>query len=213
MALPGQILTVLSMIFVVALSSSLDIAAIDLEVSKPLVYNYELGMIGVSNFISGITGGYTGSYIFSQSIFSLRAGIRSRLAGYVTALIQAISVVMAISVLAFVPNFIFASLLIMICVDLMIEWLWEVREKLSRAEYSVALTTFIFINFVGVANGIVAGILYYLILLKLGFLGDNDEKNTDKDNAVSEKTPLIEESTPAYSPSTKHYDNDIGLSL
>ena len=54
------------MIVVVALSSSLDIAAIDLEVPKPLAYNYELKMIGLSNLVSGLTGGYTGSYIFSQ---------------------------------------------------------------------------------------------------------------------------------------------------
>merc|ERR1711865_1305265 len=45
-ALPGQLTTVLSMIIVVALSSSLDIAAIDLELPKPLEYNYELRMVG-----------------------------------------------------------------------------------------------------------------------------------------------------------------------
>jgi MFS superfamily sulfate permease-like transporter len=73
------------MIFVVALSSSLDVSAIEIELRRPLDYNHELQMIGWSNIISGSTGGYTGSYIFSQSIFSLRAGINSRLAGFVLA--------------------------------------------------------------------------------------------------------------------------------
>lgn len=71
-ALPSQALTLLSMIFVVALSSSLDVAAIELELKQPLNYNHELMTVGLSNIISGLTGGYTGSYIFSQSIFSLR---------------------------------------------------------------------------------------------------------------------------------------------
>jgi len=166
-AFPGQIATGFSMIFVVALSSSLDIAAIDLEVPNPLAYNHELKMIGVSNLISGLTGGYTGSYIFSQSIFSLRAGIRSRLAGYVTALIQTVAVFIPISILAYVPNFVFASLLIMICIDLMTEWLWDVRNKLSNIEYTATIMTFCFIQLLGVEYGIAAGVLFYLVLTTL----------------------------------------------
>ena len=68
-ALPQLLLTELGMIFVVALSSSLDVAAIELERKTPLNYNGELQMVGLSNMISGLTGGYTGSYIFSQTIF------------------------------------------------------------------------------------------------------------------------------------------------
>mmetsp|Transcript_9413 Transcript_9413/g.14203 ORF Transcript_9413/g.14203 Transcript_9413/m.14203 type:complete len:669 (-) Transcript_9413:77-2083(-) len=187
-ALPGQTLTVCSMIFVVALSSSLDIAAIDLEVPKPLAYDYELKMIGVSNLISGLTGGYTGSYIFSQSIFSLRAGIRSRLAGYVAAFLQLVTVIMPISILSFVPNFIFASLLIMICVDLMIEWLWDVREKLTTSEYVVALMTFTLIQGLGVQYGILAGLAFHVIIGKLGF---GDISKPAHETISSETSPMI----------------------
>ena len=209
-ALPRQAFTVCSMIFVVALSSSLDIAAIDLEVSKPLAYNYELKMIGWSNLISGLTGGYTGSYIFSQSIFSLRAGIRSRLAGYVTAIIQAITIVMPISILAFVPNFIFASLLIMICVDLMIEWLWDVRKKLTTSEYSVALMTFTLIQALGVEYGIFAGLAYHLILGKLGFHTMSTSKPVHEVN-INETSPMTEGYGKGDYNSVE--DFEVGLSL
>jgi SulP family sulfate permease len=46
--------------------------AIELELNHSLDYNHELKMVGLSNIVSVLTGGYTGSYIFSQSIFSLR---------------------------------------------------------------------------------------------------------------------------------------------
>ena len=119
--LPSQTLTIIAMISVVALSSSLDIAAIEIEMKRPLDYNHELTTVGFSNIVSGITGGYTGSYIFSQTIFSLRMGIRSHLMGYVIAAVSLVTVVLPFNVLAFIPNFFFGSLLMMICLDLMFD--------------------------------------------------------------------------------------------
>lgn len=168
MALPSQTLTLLSMVFVVALSSSLDVAAIELELKQPLNYNHELKTVGLSNIISGLTGGYTGSYIFSQSIFSLRAGIRSRFAGYVLAFCELVVILLPFPVLSYVPSFFFGSLLIMICIDLMHEWLWDVRTKISRAEYFLCLATFILIQIIGVEYGILAGVGLYLVCRKLG---------------------------------------------
>lgn len=184
---------VIGMIFVVTLSSSLDVIAIEIELhqqyqslskqrimptsnqpedyhpSTPasvpsLNYNTELRMIGVSNIVSGCFGGYTGSYIFSQSIFSLRAGIRSRLAGFILALCELIVFVLPIPILSYVPNFLFASLLIMICIDLIIEWLWDVRHRLTRVEYILCLSTFVLIQTFNVEYGIMAGILLYIFL-------------------------------------------------
>jgi MFS superfamily sulfate permease-like transporter len=166
-ALPSQTLTLISMIFVVALSSSLDVAAIELELQRPLNYNSELTMVGLSNVVSGLTGGYTGSYIFSQSIFCLRAGIRSRLAGFILAFVEMIVILLPFPILAYVPNFFFGSLLIMICVDLLHEWLWEVRYKLTTIEYSVCLATFVLIQLLGVEYGIFTGVGLYLVAAKL----------------------------------------------
>ena len=47
--------------------------------------------VGLSNLVSGATGGYTGSYIFSQTIFTLRAGItKSRACGYTVVFLELI---------------------------------------------------------------------------------------------------------------------------
>ena len=113
-ALPQCTFTLISMIFVVALSSSLDVAAIELEMGQPLNYDHEIITVGWSNVISGLTGGYTGSYIFSQSIFNLRAGIRSRACGYFIAFIALIVVVLPFPVTSYLPNFFFGSLLFVI---------------------------------------------------------------------------------------------------
>lgn len=193
--IPKILLTEISMIFVVALSSSLDVAAIELELRDQqlqnqkrqyqehqqrdttvipsgalpngnklimLDYNRELQMVGFSNLISGCTGGYTGSYIFSQSIFSLRAGIRSRLAGYILALCQLTIIIIPIPILSYVPNCLFGSLLIMICVDLLYEWLIDVRTKVSTSDFVLCWITFIVITVLGnVEYGIILGCIFY----------------------------------------------------
>jgi len=180
--LPSQIFTIAAMISVVALSSSLDIAAIEIEMKRPLDYNHELTTVGFSNVVSGLTGGYTGSYIFSQTIFSLRMGIRSRAMGYVIAVIELVTIVLPFNVLAYIPNFFFGSLLMMICLDLMFEWLIDVREKVTPAEYVVMLLTFCLLQVLGVEFGILAGICSYVVADRLGF--DVGKKDTTEDDDV-----------------------------
>ena len=76
--LPSLFPTWLGMYVVVAFSSSLDVAAIQMDMGKQLDFNHELITVGISNTLSGLLGGFTGSYIFSQTIFTFRTGTRSR---------------------------------------------------------------------------------------------------------------------------------------
>ncbi|GMH68165.1 hypothetical protein TrST_g5415 [Triparma strigata] len=174
-ALPAQVVTVVSMTVVVALSSCLDVAAIELELGKKLDYDHELKTVGLSNFVSGLTGGYSGSYIFSQTIFTLRSGVRDRYAGFTVALVEGIIVVLPFPIIAFIPRLFFGSLLIMICTDLMNEWLFEVRHKVTKAQYSVALLTFALIMFTGVEWGIFGGIALFQLVTRLGGCDEGDD--------------------------------------
>lgn len=168
--LPSQIGTLLAMISVVALSSSLDVAAIEIELKRPLDYNHELSTVGLSNVLSGLTGGYSGSYIFSQTIFSLRMGIRSRLMGYVIAFLSIVAVVIPFNILSYIPNMFFGSLLMLICLDLMFEWLIDVRSKMTSSEYAVVLVTFGLLQVLGVEFGILAGVAFHFTLKKIGYI-------------------------------------------
>lgn len=54
---------------------------------------------GFSNLATGLAGaGFTGSYIFSQTVFSMRAGVLSRLNGSVVAVLELILFLMPKSV-------------------------------------------------------------------------------------------------------------------
>lgn len=73
----------------------------------------------------------------------------------------------------------------MICIDLMYEWLWAVRAKVTGAEYGICLATFVLIQFLGVEYGIIAGVVLYVTCRKLGLeVGD---QNVVGDALTSEK--------------------------
>jgi len=208
-ALPSQGLTLLGMVFMVALGSSLDIAAIDMELGAlcsddgdhdesnkdeetttsttastdssistcrsnaphpGLDYNKELITVGWSNAISGLCGGYTGSYIFSVSTWTLRylgRDASARVAGLVLAFCEALFVMLPVDILVFVPTFFLASLLVLFCVQLMKEWLWDTRTKQGKDEYVVGWITFFVIQGIGIEYGIVVGVVVYLVWNKL----------------------------------------------
>ncbi len=151
--LPQQILRLISMFLVVAFSSSLDVAAIEMEMGLPLDYNRELNTVGLANIFSGLTGGYTGSYIFSQTIFTMRRGVYSRINGYTVVLCEALLILTPISVISYLPKMFFGSLLVMIASDLLMEWLVAARHKMAMMEYVVCLLTFVAIQGMGIEIG------------------------------------------------------------
>ena len=55
--LPTALPTWCGMYVVVAFSSSLDVAAIQMDMGRQLDFNHELVTVGISNLLSGLTGG------------------------------------------------------------------------------------------------------------------------------------------------------------
>jgi SulP family sulfate permease len=168
------------MFLVVAFSSSLDVAAIEMELGTPLDYNRkfsasvtfnygstlssfppfflfhspgELNTVGISNLVSGLFGGYTGSYIFSQTIFSMRRGVSSTVNGYIIAVGEILVVLLPVSLTSYIPKMFFGSLLVLIAADLMFEWLIAARDKMMLSEYLVCLFTFIAIQSTNIEVG------------------------------------------------------------
>ena len=70
----------------------------------------------------------------------------------------------------------------------MVEWLWDVRKKITKAEYFVALSTFALIQILGVEKGIFAGCFIFILLLKLGFNVGEIQVSKQRTNEPSVKT-------------------------
>lgn len=157
--LTRQIPTWIAMYFVVAFSSSLDVAAVETALGKPLDHNHELQTVGISNLLSGLGGGFTGSYLFSQTIFTMRGRLDSRAVGLIVFFLEVAIVLSPFSIIAYVPKVFFGALQMLVCLDLMLEWLWHARNKLLKREYVIVWLTFLSMVFVNLELGIVVGII------------------------------------------------------
>lgn len=109
--------------------------------------------------MSGLTLGFTGSYIFSQTIFTYRTGIHDRFIGAMIMCVYMYIVASPVNILEVAPLFFLGSTLIFIGYDLMFEWLWEVRHQVFLSEYFIVWFTFASIHVVGIDFGILIGVL------------------------------------------------------
>lgn len=155
--------TWVGMVFVVSFASCLDVAAVSIDMGEALDTNHELATVGICNLMSGLTMGYTGSYIFSQTIFTYRTGVHSRWIGGLIMVVFFYIVVSEVNVLQIAPLFFLGSTLIFIGYDLLFEWLWEIRHQVFITEYLIVVLTFLAIQVVGIDAGIVVGVLFAVV--------------------------------------------------
>ena len=135
------------------------------ETVRKLDYDYELMIIGISNIVSGLSGGYSGSYIFSQTIFLMRNGVQSRMCGILIILIQLLFVLFPLDkCFKYIPKFVFGGILLLIAIDLIIEWLFSRAWKTPKLEFSFSWIVFIIFIFMGVEIGILASFLISLLI-------------------------------------------------
>ena len=163
------------MVCVVAFSSSLDVAAVEMELGSPLNYDSELQTVGLGNLASGLLGGFSGSYIFSQTILNVRSKVANRWSGAVVCLMELLLVLFPAPPTAFIPTGAFGGLLLLVGASLIIEWLIEARHRFSAPEYLVLLFTFASIHIIGLEAGFAAGLAFSALAFACQYARVHDE--------------------------------------
>ena len=130
-------------------------------------YNRELTTVGWSNMLTGLFGaGFTGSYIFSQTLFTLRNGCTSRMHGVVLIIAELLLFLVPMSFNEYLPNFYYGALMIVFGVEIVTDWLFFSFSKFMRAEFLLTWINFsaimlctAYLPVSGLEVGIVVGVL------------------------------------------------------
>lgn len=135
--------------------------------------------VGTANVVAGVVGaGMTGSYIFSQTIFSMRAGVNNRLHGAIIAVMELALFFLPISVISYMPTLYYGSLLVMFGVDISNDWLVHSYQKVTRMEYCLLILTFFAILQFGLELGILGGLILSLIAFTFSYAQGHVESFT-----------------------------------
>lgn len=170
--LTKQGVSILGLIIVVAFGSSLDVAAVqEARPAQKLDYDNELITVGLGNLLSGVTGGATGSYIFSQTIFSAKKNVRSRLNGIVVCVGELVLFLAPIDIVRFLPTAYVGALMVLFGIDIMSDWLFFSRTSMAGVEYAVVWISFAIVMYLTTmdAFGVIEGILVSSIIAAFAF--------------------------------------------
>jgi SulP family sulfate permease len=162
----GSVLTVM-LIGVVSLL--LNTTALELTIRRDMDLNRELRAAGLANLLAGMGGGFPGFHTLSYSTLGYRMRAESRLVGMVPAVLAGLVLLFGASALALFPKPVLGGVLLFLGLAFLVEWLYDARPKLSRAEYAIVVAILIAIGSVGVLAGIALGIVLAVVLFVVSY--------------------------------------------
>ena len=122
-----------------------------------------------------LLGGFSGSYIFSQTILNVRSKVANRWSGAVVCLMEVLLVLFPAPPTAFIPTGAFGGLRLLVGASLLGEWLIEARHRFSAPEYLVLLFTFASIHIIGLEAGFAAGLAFSALAFACQYARVHDE--------------------------------------
>ncbi|KAI1501723.1 cyclic nucleotide-binding domain-containing protein [Biscogniauxia marginata] len=121
--------------------------------------NHELKLHGYSNFLSGLVGSIQNYLVFANTLFFVRSGGNSRVAGVLLAIFTFVVMTIGPATIGFIPVMMVGTLIFVLGFELLLDALVAPRRKLKLAEYLtivvIVLTMGIYDFVVGIFVGII----------------------------------------------------------
>ena len=174
----------------------LDVSGIELIAKKDLNPDHELEVMGYTNVVNGMLGGFLGVHDASDTALADRLGGKDRLMIIVNAILVAAAILAGTEFMELVPTFLLGELLIYVGLEFLIDWLWKAREELPLSDYVVVILILIVIIFSDILQGVTFGFFVAIILfvvnysqlsvIKIETKGSDHASNVDRDLETGE---------------------------
>ncbi|KAK3900938.1 sulfate transporter family-domain-containing protein [Staphylotrichum tortipilum] len=121
--------------------------------------DHELKLHGYSNFLSGMAGSIQNYLVYSNSLFFMRSGGNTRLAGVLLAAFTFLVMLVGPSMIGFIPVMMVGVLIFDLGFELLLEAVWQPRKKLKPLEYFTVMVIVMVMGTYDFVVGIGVGIL------------------------------------------------------
>ncbi|CAK7263145.1 hypothetical protein SEPCBS119000_000333 [Sporothrix epigloea] len=127
--------------------------------------NHELKLHGLSNFLSGCTGSIQNYLVYANTLFFMRSGGDSRLAGFELAVLTFFVMLIGPKTIGFIPVMMVGCLIFDLGFELLVEAVWLPRKKLKLLEYVTVIVIVLIMGIYDFVVGIGVGILLAFVSL------------------------------------------------
>lgn len=186
----------LSMIGLLLNTSGLEVAT-----RREIDADREMRTAGLANIAVGLLGGPPGFSSLSMTMLANRMGARTRLVGLATAAVLVVMLPFASQLAGIMPIFIAAGLMMTLGFELLRDWLWKARRKLSVSEWLTVLAIplgmvcfgFLCGMGLGLALSVVTFVYNYASLSVIRAETSNRERRSSVDRPIAENELLDRE--------------------
>lgn len=146
------------------ISMLLNISSFETLSKQSIAVRRELCTTGFANALVALVGGFSGYFYLSFTQMNYKLDTKSRAVGIIASFVCLALLLIGTAPLTYLPKFLFSGFLLYIGIDFMLEWLVDIKRKISWTDYGIVLIITAVVIMQGVLSGIVAGLLLSLVI-------------------------------------------------
>ena len=156
----------------------LNATGLELVAKRDIDLNRELRTTGLANLVAGLGGGPAGYHLLGATALGYRIGAQSRLLTLTAALVCGSILFAGGGFISYLPVALLSSLLLVLGLSFLIDWLYDAWFKLPRSEYFIVWIGLVVIATAGFLQGVVAGVVVATILFVFKYSSINTVRDT-----------------------------------
>ena len=165
----AQSASFLVLFFITIIDLLLVASGLELALETNVDVNRELRITGSANVVTGVFGGFVACLSTSRTLLNHKAGATSRLSGIVIAAVGLLMLLYGGPLVAYIPKSILGGLLLYLGLSLLVRWLYESWQKLSRPDYALIWIIVLVMGLAGLLPGIAVGIVIASIIFTITY--------------------------------------------
>ena len=200
-AVAGQMPNILTLILIALICVIMNVAGLELAVNQELDWNQEFNASGLASVVAGLGGGTVATLVVPASLRSKLFRASTRLTGVFAAAVIGFAVFLGDGMLDFIPTALIGGILVFAGCGMLDEGLVRSFRRLPGLEFGIILVIFVVINFVGLIEGVGAGLSATLVFfaVRLSRVDPIEsrftlrERHSNKARPVPDRAILLEE--------------------
>ena len=151
------------------LGTLLNSTGTEMALERDLDIAQDLRATGLANVAGGLGGGLSGFQLLGATLFATRVGLTGPAAGIAAAAGSAIVLVFGSDLLELLPRGLFAALVSFLGLNLLFDWLWDERRRLSPGDYAIVWLILLVAAFAGFIVAFALGMMVAALVFILSY--------------------------------------------